>query len=50
MEVGNLIWNIFPYCNFFQISTDFEIFKRFQVKAGLTDLCSYRPIATLFSN
>jgi hypothetical protein len=29
LEVGNLIWNTFHYCNFFQISTDFELFKRF---------------------
>jgi hypothetical protein len=36
MEVENLIWNTFYYCNFFQISTDFEIFKRFQVKVSLT--------------
>jgi hypothetical protein len=33
-----------------QISTEFELFKRFQVKAGLTDLCSYRLISTLFPN
>jgi hypothetical protein len=35
---------------FFQISTDFEIFKRFQVKVGLANLCSYRLIATIFPN
>jgi hypothetical protein len=29
---------------------DFEIFKRFRVKAGLTELYSYRLIATLFPN
>jgi hypothetical protein len=50
MEVGNLIWHTSLYCNFFQFSTDFELFKRFQIKACLTDMCSYRLIATLFSN
>jgi hypothetical protein len=50
VEVGNQIWNTFPYCNLIQISMDFEIFKRFHVKAGLTHMCSYRLIATLFSN
>jgi hypothetical protein len=29
---------------------DFEIFKRFRVKVGLTDLCSYRLIATPIAN
>jgi hypothetical protein len=29
---------------------NFKIFKRFRVKAGLTDLCSNRMIATLFPN
>jgi hypothetical protein len=29
---------------------DFEIFKRFRVQAGLTDLFLNRLIATLFSN
>jgi hypothetical protein len=29
---------------------DFELIKGFQVKAGLTDLYSYRLIATLFPN
>jgi hypothetical protein len=29
---------------------DFELIKRFQVKAGLIDLCSYSLIATLFPN
>jgi hypothetical protein len=27
--VGNPIWNTFNYCNFFQNSMDFKIFKRF---------------------
>jgi hypothetical protein len=50
MEVENLIWNTFYYHNFFQTYIDFELFKRFWVKPGLTDLCSYRPIATHFAN
>jgi hypothetical protein len=49
MEVGNLIYNTFHYCNFFQISTYFELFKRFQVKTGLTDLCSLSLIACLIA-
>jgi hypothetical protein len=48
--VGNPMWNNFHYCNLFQISTDFEIFKRFRVKASLTEMCSYRLIATLLVN
>jgi hypothetical protein len=48
--VGNPIWNTLHYCNFFQISMDFEIFKRFRVKASLTEMCSYRLIATLLAN
>jgi hypothetical protein len=36
--------------NFFQISTDFELFRRLRVKDDLTDLCSNRLIATIFSN
>jgi hypothetical protein len=50
MVVRNPICNTFHYCNFFHISADFEIFKRFRVQAGLTDLCSYRLIVTLFAN
>jgi hypothetical protein len=50
LEVGNPIWNTFLYYIFFQISTDFKIFKRFRVKSGLTDLCSYRLIATSIAN
>jgi hypothetical protein len=50
VDVGNPIWHIFHYCNIFQISTDFEIFKRFPVKAALTNLCSIRLIATNFPN
>jgi hypothetical protein len=48
--VGNLIWNSFHYYNFFQISTDFELFKRFQVKVGLTKMCSYKLITTPIAN
>jgi hypothetical protein len=50
VEIGNTIWNTFLYCNFFQISTDYELFKIFIVKAGLTGLCSYRLIASLTAN
>jgi hypothetical protein len=50
LDVGNPIWNTFPYYIFFQIFTDFEIFKIFRVKAGLTDLCSYKLIATPIAN
>jgi hypothetical protein len=50
MEVGNPIWNTFCSCHFFHISTYFELFKRFRVKAGLTKLCSHRLIATLIAN
>jgi hypothetical protein len=39
-ELGNQFWNTFHYCNFFQISTDFEIFQRFLVKFELTKMCS----------
>jgi hypothetical protein len=48
VEVGNPIYNTFHYCNFFQIYTDFELIRRFQIKADLTDLCSNRLIATFF--
>jgi hypothetical protein len=48
--VGNPIWNMFHYCNFFPISTDFELFKRFRVKAGLTGFNSDRVIVTLIAN
>jgi hypothetical protein len=50
MEVGDPIWNTFYYCNIFQISTDFELFKRFRVKAELTELCSHSLIATPITN
>jgi hypothetical protein len=47
--VGNPIWNTF-YCKFFQISTDFEIFNRFQVKSSLTELWSIKLVATAITN
>jgi hypothetical protein len=50
VEVGNPIWTTFFYYNFFQISMDFELFKRFRVKAGLTEMCSHRLIATPIAN
>jgi hypothetical protein len=48
--MGNPIWSIFHYCNFFQISTDFELFENFQVKAGLIEMDSYMLIATPIAN
>jgi hypothetical protein len=50
LEIGNPIWNTFYCCIFFQISIDFELIKRFRVKTGLTNLSSYRLIATLIPN
>jgi hypothetical protein len=50
MEVENPICNTFCYCHFFKIPTNFEWFKRFQVKAGLTELWSHRLIATPIAN
>jgi hypothetical protein len=29
---------------------DFELFKRFQLKVGLTEMCSYKLIATPIAN
>jgi hypothetical protein len=49
-EVENPIQNNFHYCNFFQISTEFELFRRFWFKAELTKLWSHRLIATLIAN
>jgi hypothetical protein len=46
VEVGNPIWNTFCYCNFFQLSTDFEIFNRFRVKSSLTELWSIKLVVT----
>jgi hypothetical protein len=40
----------FSFCNFFQISTDFELLKRFLVKARLTKMCSDRLMETLIAN
>jgi hypothetical protein len=34
-EEGVIVYN-FCNCNFLRFSTDFELFQRFQVKAGLT--------------
>jgi hypothetical protein len=48
--VGNSIWNTSHYCNFFQIFTDFELFKRFEVKLGLTNLWSIKLLATTLAN
>jgi hypothetical protein len=48
--VVNQIWNTFHYYNFFQFSTDFELFKRFQVKSSLTELCLLSLIACLIAN
>jgi hypothetical protein len=50
MRMGNPIWSIFHYCNFFQISTDFELFEKFQVKPGLIEIDSYMLIATPIAN
>jgi hypothetical protein len=50
IKIEEIIWNNFCNCNILRFSTDFELLKRFRVKAGLTDLCSYRLIVTLFPN
>ena len=50
MEVEDPVWNTFCYWHFFQFSTDFELFKRFQVKFELTKLWSYKLIATAIAN
>jgi hypothetical protein len=36
MEIEYVIWNNFCNYNFLKFSTDFELFQRLQVKAGLT--------------
>jgi hypothetical protein len=36
VEKEGVIWNNFCTYNFLRFSTDFELFQRFQVKAGLT--------------
>jgi hypothetical protein len=46
VKLGNPIWSNFCYCNFFQLSTDFEIFNRFRVKSSLTELWSISLVAT----
>jgi hypothetical protein len=50
VELVNLILNTFHFDNFFQISTNFELFKIFRVMAELTELWSHRLIATLIVN
>ncbi len=50
VEKEGVIWNNFCNCNFFWFSSDFELSKRFQVKIGLTEMWSYKLIATPFSN
>jgi hypothetical protein len=50
VEVVNQIWNTFHYYNSFQFSMDFELFKRFQVQVGLTEMCSYKLIAIPIAN
>jgi hypothetical protein len=50
VEVVNPVWNIFHYYNFFQFYMDFELFKRFQIKVGLTEKCAYKLIATPITN
>jgi hypothetical protein len=42
--------NKFGYWNFFQNSMDFELFTRFRVKAGLTEICSNKLVATTIAN
>jgi hypothetical protein len=43
-----MIWNKFCYLHFFQISTDFKLFKRF--KFELTENCSNKLIAATIAN
>jgi hypothetical protein len=50
VEVGNQILHTFHYFKLFQISTDFKLFKRFHIKAGLTRFSLDRLITTLISN
>jgi hypothetical protein len=50
VDVVNSIWNTFHCCNFFQITMDFELFKRFWVKAELTEMWSHMLIAILIAN
>jgi hypothetical protein len=49
MEVVNPICNTFIFGNFFQISTDFELFKILG-KTDLTELWSDRLLVTLIAN
>jgi hypothetical protein len=50
VEVRNPIWNTFHYCNFFQFSADFKLFKKIQVKTSLTGFCSLSLIACLITS
>jgi hypothetical protein len=50
VEVVNPVSNTFHYYYIFQISTDFELFKRFQVNVGLIEMCSYKLIQTPIAN
>jgi hypothetical protein len=50
LEIEEIIWNNFLYWNFFQISTDVELFKWFWVKFELTEICSNRLVATTIAN
>jgi hypothetical protein len=46
VEIEDPIWNTFCYCNFPQISTDFELNQRFCFKIELSENCSVRLIVT----
>jgi hypothetical protein len=50
MEVENPIWNIFCYCNFFQISMDFKLPQRFRFNFEMLEMCSLRLIASTIAN
>jgi hypothetical protein len=50
LRIGKQIWNTFHHWHFFQFCPDFEIVIRFWVKAGLTEMCSYKLIATPIVN
>jgi hypothetical protein len=50
MEKEGVIWNNFYNCNFFLFSLYFELSKRFKVKVGLTEMCSYNLITTPIAN
>jgi hypothetical protein len=48
-EEGVIVNNFYNY-NLLRFSTNFELFQRFQAKAGLKDLCSLSLIASLIAN